>query len=95
MVLTNKAAIESEYITKRDAIRAITPTAINTALAGLDGFVLQCDELVMVLKAREALNGRPADTGVAPEVSAKTQDLKNTAALVRALAAEIKVLVPD
>jgi len=97
MTLDNKTAIINEYVTKRDAIRNITPAQVNTSLAGLDGFATQCDEAFAVLRAREDLLGSGATVSGATltALAGKVNDVKSAAAGMRTLVSEIKALLPD
>lgn len=100
MTLVNKAAIVTEYAAKRDALRGITQVQIDSSLQGLDDFVKQCDEAVMVLKAREALGGAGAPVPVVSAaliatLSAKVADVKSQAAGIRTLVNEVKATIPD
>jgi hypothetical protein len=95
MTLTNKAAIVAEYGAKRDTMRGITTANVTTTLGGLDAFGIQCDELVQVLGAREALEARTTNAAALATLTAKAAAVKNAAALVRTLVAEIQAVTPD
>jgi hypothetical protein len=94
MALVNKAAIESEYTAKAVAIRAITPAQIDTTLASVAAFILQCREAVVVLEAREALNSRPLQGGDIATTHHLIDSLENGLAQVRAAVLQLQATLP-
>jgi hypothetical protein len=83
MALTNKAAIESEYASKAAAIEAITPAAVDATLAPVVAFIVQNEECMKVLLAREVLNGRSTSSGQISSLAAVVAQLRTGEELIR------------
>lgn len=97
MALENKAEIEAEYTAKATAIKAVTEAQIDSTLAPVDAFVVQCREAVLVLSSREVLNERPI-TGAQSAVPLSSQlvdQLENGLAQIRAAIPQLQATLPE
>lgn len=95
MALTNKAAIEAEYTAKANAIKAITQAQVDATLATVVAFILQCDEVVLVLQAREILNSRPIPAdGPVPAALLLIEQLENGLAQIKAAVPLLQSTLP-
>lgn len=93
MALQNKTAIETEYVAKRDGLRAITPGTVTSSLSGLGTLATNAEEAVMVLRAREDLNGR--SIAYAQPFADKVAQLRQLTTDIRAAVDFLLTIVPD
>lgn len=96
MAITSTAAVDAEYEAKRDAIRAYTDDALNAQLAGLEMIANAISEAMDVLRAREALHGRPMATDPASTpIFGAAAAVRGASAAVRSAVTLVKASIPD
>ncbi len=83
MSITSRATVEAEYVAKRDAILAYPPSSLDDDLAKLEVLASRVDECLAVLRAREALNGRPS---LRPDI----ERMADAAAAVRGMPGNVR-----
>lgn len=84
MTITNKTPIESEYATKAAEIEGVTPSAVDATLAPVVAFIVQNEEALKVLLAREVLNGRSTTSAEVLALQAVVAQLRQGEELIRA-----------
>ena len=93
MAIASKAAVESEYVTKRDVIIAYPAANLDADLVKLETMAATVLECLAVLRGREALNGRPTSTPEIEQIAEAAGQVGRTSALVRGYVAQVKTLL--
>ena len=96
MAITSKTAVETEYATRRDGIRAYSTATLDSTLAGIDALALSTQEAVELYQAREILNGRvPATDAASSSLPAQVAAIHDAVTAVRSAVTAIKAAIPD
>lgn len=95
MAINSKAAVENEYANKRTALLAYTDAQIDAELDSLVKFADKLRELVILLKAKEALNGQPVNTNTVNKISEAADFIGNSPASIRNQFKLVKELLAD
>jgi hypothetical protein len=90
MAIQTKAAVETEYAAKRDAILVYPTASLDDDLAKLELLATRVDECLAVLGAREALSARPTSTPTIQGISEAAAQLRRIPTLVREYVAKIR-----
>lgn len=92
-MIASKAAVESEYVTKRDVIAGYPAASLDADLVKLETMAATVLECLAVLRGREALNGRPTSTPTIEQIAEAAGQVGRTSALVRGYIVEVKTLL--
>lgn len=95
MAINSKAAVENEYATKRTAILAYTDEQIDLELDSLVKFADKLRELVILLKAKEAINNQPVNTMAVGKISEAADFIGGSPASIRNQFKLVKELLAD
>jgi hypothetical protein len=95
MALVNKAAIETEYGQKASAIKAVTPSSVDQTLAPVVAFIVQNEEVLRVLLAREVLNARGTTTAEIASLQAVVAQLRQGEQMIRSAVTAIQSALPE
>lgn len=82
--------LEAEYVAKRDQVINYPPASIDDDLARLETLASVVNEAVLVLRAREEINGRPSNTESVRAIEDSSESVTRAAADVRTALASIQ-----